>query len=109
MRVSLIFCAILLSSTAASADGMDAEVCDTTAGIVAEAQVLRNGGDNENRATRKLKRTYKDLGDNYVEEVIPLLSNFVYMQPETVLDQDLAAFWKQTCLTTDLSSVLPTE
>ena len=109
MRICLTFCTILLSSTALHAEGMSDEVCETTAGIVADAQVLRIDGDNENRATRKLGRKHKELGENYVDDVIPLLTNFVYLQPESALEQDLAAFWKQTCLTTDLSSVLPAD
>jgi len=102
--LSLAFC---VTAPTVHAQGMGEEVCDTTAGIVAAAQQMRADGDTENRATRKLRREYGDLGDNYRDDVIPLLANFVFIQPAAAMEQDLSAFWKQTCLTTDLSSVLP--
>lgn len=99
----------VVSAGIGNAQGMGEETCDTTAGIVADAQVMRAEGDTETRTIRKLKRNYKELGENYAEQVIPLLTNFVFMQQEAAMEQDLEAFWKQTCLTTDLSSVLPSQ
>ncbi|MCE8009369.1 hypothetical protein [Aestuariivita sp.] len=107
MRLTLTVLALTLIPLAVQADEIAPEACEITAGIVAEAQALRVDGDTERRATRKLNRAHAELGASYTEQVIPLLTNYVYMQPEAALDQDLAAFWKQTCLTTDLSSVLP--
>ena len=96
-------------AVSAQAENVDPDVCETTALIVADAQVMRADGNTQNRATRRLKRQYKDLGENYTNDVIPLLAGFVYQQSEDVMDQDLSEVWKQTCLTADLSAILPSE
>ena len=58
---------------------------------------------------KSLTAEYANESASFREQAIPLLVNdFVYAQPEAALEQDLAAFWKQTCLATDLSSVLGT-
>ena len=108
MRNILAFSACLLVSGAALAQTSE-EVCNVTAGVVTKAQEMRMGGKPSTEAVKALTAEYADESVSFREQAIPLLVNdFVYTQPEEALEQDLAAFWKQTCLATDLSSVLGT-
>ncbi len=110
MRFVLTLTASVLIAGVALAQSSSEEICDVTAGVVTKAQELRVDGKPSVEAVEALTAEYADTSDEFREQVIPLLVNdFVYAQPEDVLDQDLAGFWKQTCLTTDLSSVLGTE
>lgn len=101
---TLTTCCLLAG--AASAQTSE-EVCEVTAGVVTKAQDLRMEGKPSAEALATLTADYADESDAFRLQALPLLVNeFVYAQPETALEQDLAAFWKQTCLATDLSSVL---
>ena len=110
MRFVPMLTAFVLTASSVSAQSTSEEVCDVTAGIVTKAQELRVDGAPSTTAVETLTAEYADQSDEFRQQAIPLLVNdFVYAQPEAALQQDLAAFWKQTCLTTDLSSVLGTE
>src|SRR6056297_1513945 len=100
LRLSTLGTVLALScATAAPAQTVDMaeQTCAATAVLASEAQALRIAGDSERRATNKMRRTHRDLGPAYTEQVIPVLINYVYMQPEDVLDQDLGAYWKEQC------------
>jgi len=111
MRNVLALCLMITGlATTTHAQGMSEETCDQTALIVSDAQTMRMDGKSGEETIGSLVKTYADLGEAYTQTVIPNLVNmYVYAQPEAVLAQDLGAFWKQTCLTADLSSVLPSE
>ena len=101
MRFMAAF-ALSLGAASVQAQGLDPAVCDTTASIVADAQELRKSGTGAEDAVLELADKYKNLGEAYAGTVIPgLVNSYVYAQPESILDQDLAAFWKQTCLTSN--------
>ena len=106
MTFRFLILAAALAASSAQAQGMPPEVCDQTAAIVSKAQELRVGGDGVDRAVRKLQRSHKDLGEGFTAQVIPALVSFVYMQDEAQLGEDLGAFWKDQCLTQDLSGAL---
>ena len=96
-----------LSSLPVAAQSMSDDTCALTAEIVTKAQEMRMDGKNSRRTVRQLTRDYADQSDGIREKAIPaLVEQFVFAQPESALDQDLGAFWKETCLNTDVSSVL---
>lgn len=99
-----------VSATSAFAQTTREDVCDVTAVVVTKAQEMRVEGKTSKRAVRTLTKEYSDRSEAFRTQAIPMLVNdYVYAQPESVLDQDLSAAWKVTCLATDLSSVLGTE
>jgi hypothetical protein len=86
------------------------DVCETTATIVTEAQAMRVAGKSGAEAVAALTEQYADRSEAFRAAAIPMLVNdFVYLQPESVLTEDLGAVWKTTCLSADLSSVLPAD
>ncbi len=106
MTFRFLILAAALAAPSVQAQGLPPEICDQTAAIVAEAQTLRVDGNREDRAVRKLQRSHKDLGKGFTGQVIPALVSFVYMQDEAQLIEDLGGFWKDQCLTQDLSGAL---
>ena len=107
MRFTTCLVACLFAAGAVSAQGMGEEACAAQASIVTDAHELRKEGVAADKAVAELLPKYEELGAAYTDQIIPaLVTQYVYAQPEAVLDQDLAGVWKQTCLTTDLSSVL---
>lgn len=110
MRALALTFALGALPLAAQAANTAEAVCDTTAAIVAEAQTLRVAGTSVDDAIAALTETYADRSEAFRTTAIPMLvKDFVYAQPEAVLTEDLSAVWKQTCLSTDLTSVLPSE
>lgn len=102
-----VACLVLIgASSVAQAQGLPKEVCEQTATIASEAQELRVAGDTDQEAAEKLVATHEALGPAYTGQIIPVLVNYVYSQDAALLDQDFGAFWKETCLTADLSQVL---
>ncbi len=109
MRFIIALSACVLGAGTAVAQTSE-EVCEVTAGVVTKAQELRLDGLANTEAVATLTEEYAEESDTFRDQAIPLLVNdFVYAQPDEALEQDLAAFWKQTCLSTDLSSVLGTD
>lgn len=101
---------LMIAATGVSAQGMGEEDCTAQASIVTDAVELRKGGSSADEALNDLRPKYEELGAAYTDQIIPaLVMQYVYAQSEAVLDQDLAGVWKQTCLTTDLSSVLQSQ
>lgn len=110
MRAILFTCILCLPAGIASSQAGSEEICETTAIIVGKAQEMRVAGKSGDETVASLTEEFSDRGDQFTQTAIPaLVNNYVFSQPEAVLDQDLAEFWKQTCLTTDLSSVLPSQ
>ena len=106
MRFIIVLTACILGAGTAVAQTSE-EICEVTAIVVTKAQALRMDGVANTEAVAALTEEYADESDSFRDQAIPVLVNdFVYAQPDEALEQDLAAFWKQTCLSTDLSSVL---
>ena len=107
MRAFVFLIALALPADGAFAQSTPEEVCETTANIVTKAQEMRRDGKDRTEVIETLAEEYQDRGESFTNAAIPMLVNdFVYIQSDEALDQDLAEFWKQTCLATDLSSVL---
>ena len=106
MTFRFLILAAALAAPSVQAQGLPAAVCDQTAAIVTEAQALRVGGEREDRAVRKLQRSHKAQGEAFTGQVIPALVSYVYIQDAAQLGEDLGAFWKDQCLTQDLSGAL---
>ncbi|TNF58491.1 MAG: hypothetical protein EP307_12150 [Rhodobacteraceae bacterium] len=110
MRSLALTLALMSLPPMAQAQVTSQAVCDTTAVIVSKAQALRMQGKTGPEAVEMLSAEYSDRSEAFRGSAIPMLVNdFVYLQPEAAMKEDLAAFWKQTCLSTDLSAVLPAD
>lgn len=98
MRI-FITTALILSAAPALAETAEQKQsrCETSSGIVADAVLMRSGGQAADEVEASLTTGDKAVEKRFVPAVAPLV-DWVYTLDESLLDEKVSATFLQSCL-----------